>query len=95
MATRRDWLWPDIKAALEKAGTDLRRLSVSNGYTRAAAAQVKTRPWPNLQALIAQAISKRPQDIWPSRYDAHGNPIRRRHPNTVRTRGNVETGEAA
>lgn len=92
---RRDWHWADVKAALEKAGTNLTRVSEAADYTPDAASKVQYKSWPHLQTLIARAIGKRPQDIWPSRYDDRGNPIRRRHPTTGRTRGHVESERAA
>lgn len=95
MAPRKDWHWADIKAALEKAGTNLTRLSERHDYDPSAARQVKHQNWPHLQTLIAKAIGVRPQDIWPSRYDERGQPIYRRHPSTARTPGHVQSGEAA
>lgn len=95
MAPRRDWHWSDVKAALEKRGTNLRRLSVEHDYDLSAAAQVKTRNLPFLQSIIAKAIGVRAQDIWPSRYDANGDPVTWKKSSTARTPGHVQSGEAA
>ncbi len=77
-----DWHKADIKAALEKAGWSLSRLSRHHGYTRTALKNALSKPWPKAERLIAEALGIRPQTIWPSRYDAHGrsNRVRGRKP---------------
>lgn len=89
-----DWLWPDIKAAIEKRGKTLAGISRCAGYHCSAAAQVRYRHWPQMQALIAAVIAVAPQTLWPSRYDAAGNPLR---PNTstARRARNVQKRRAA
>jgi Ner family transcriptional regulator len=72
-----DWHRADIKAALEKAGWTLRKLSIKHGYCVFAAAQALHRPWPRMERIIARAIGVRPSEIWPSRY-ASKRPLRRR-----------------
>lgn len=73
----RDWHWADIKAALEKAGYSLSRLSMANGCkTRRAAGMVKDRPYPRMERIIAETIGVPPHLIWPSRYDRSGKPNR-------------------
>lgn len=74
-----DWPWPDIKAAVEKAGKSLSEISVSVGKSPSAAWRVKNFPLPTLQSAIAAAIGVPPQQIWPSRYTQNGFPIRRRN----------------
>jgi Ner family transcriptional regulator len=76
-----DWHRADIKAALEKAGWTLRRLSQAHGYSVFAAAQALHRPWPRMERLIARAIGVSPATIWPSRYVPKP---RRRKPTTKR-----------
>jgi len=34
------------------------------------------RPWPHVEAIVADRLGLRPQDIWPSRYDADGKPLK-------------------
>lgn len=69
-----DWHPADIKAALEKKGWSLRRLSAHHGY-QAGCIRVAIRlPWPRAEAFIAAAIGVAPQRIWPSRYHANGAP---------------------
>ena len=66
----------DIKAAVRKSGTTLNDLSRRNGYCVSAARIALRRPWPAVEALIASHLGRKPQDIWPSRYDADGVPLR-------------------
>lgn len=58
----------DVRAALERRGWSLSRLSMSHGYTRCAAAMTFLKPWPQMEWIIAEAIDKLPWEIWPSRY---------------------------
>ena len=67
----------DIKAAIRKTGITLHELSVGHGYSSNAVGCALMRPWPAVQQIIAQHIDRRPQDIWPSRYDKSGAPRRR------------------
>jgi Ner family transcriptional regulator len=64
-----DWHPADIKAALEKAGWSLRRLSAHHGYEASMCIKALRRPYPNAERLIAEAIGVPPEAIWPSRYD--------------------------
>jgi Ner family transcriptional regulator len=70
-----DWHPADVLAALKKRGQSLAGLSVANGYHPTAAGKALKRPWPAMEALIAEALSLAPAQIWPTRYDAEGNPI--------------------
>lgn len=72
-----DWHAEQIKAAVRMRGTTLSALSERNGYEASSIYKALTRQWPALERVIAQFLDKRPQDIWPSRYDAAGNPVRR------------------
>ena len=63
-----DWHKADIKAALEKAGWTLRKLSKAHGYSVNAGAVTFTQPWRNMERIIARAIGREPEEIWPSRY---------------------------
>lgn len=69
-----DWHRADIKAALEKAGWTLRRLSAAHGYQPKSISLVLHRPWPAAERIVADAIGESPQAIWPSRYHADGTP---------------------
>lgn len=63
-----DWHPADVLAALKKRGHSLARLSVENGYHATAAGKALKRSWPAMEALIADAIGIKPEQIWPSRY---------------------------
>lgn len=64
----RDWHRADVMAALKKAGTNLRQLSLANGYSRNAASNACSKPYPRLEVIIAEAIGRKPDEIWPERY---------------------------
>jgi Ner family transcriptional regulator len=73
--TPTDWHPADVLAALKKRGHSLASLSVANGYHPTAAGKALKRPWPAIEAIIAAALEMTPAAIWPSRYDAEGQPI--------------------
>ncbi len=75
-----DWHPADVLAALKKRGQSLAGLSVAHGYHPTAAGKALKRPWPAMEALIAVALGLAPAQIWPSRYDASGQPIAARPP---------------
>ena len=77
-ASLQDWHPADIVAALRKQGWSLRRLSAHHGYSPYALKNALALPWPRGEWLIAEALGTRPERIWPSRYDRHGNPNRGR-----------------
>lgn len=59
----------DIVAALHKRGWSLRSLAKHHGYkTPTALGNALDRKWPKGEALIAAAIGKTPESIWPTRY---------------------------
>ena len=64
-----DWHKADIKAALEKAGWTLRRLSVHHGYCEGSLKKALRVPYPKAEGIIADALGLKPKVIWPSRYD--------------------------
>jgi Ner family transcriptional regulator len=72
-----DWHPADILAALKKRGRSLAGLSIANGYHPTAAGKALKRPWPAMEAIIARELELPPQTIWPSRYDAEGQPLGR------------------
>lgn len=74
-----DWHRADIKAALEKAGWSLRKLSVQHGLCPEALTKALSGPYPNAERIIAETLGKHPKEIWPTRYDVAGNPIRLRN----------------
>ena len=74
--TSADWHPEDIKAAVRKTGISLDALGRANGYAQGSIRKVLTEPTPRAQMVVAERIGVRPQDIWPSRYDAvSGEPL--------------------
>ena len=71
-----DWHPADIRAALTKRGHSLASLSRANGYSPTAAGRCLRTSWPAMEEIIAEALERQPQEIWPSRYDARGLPIK-------------------
>lgn len=80
----KDWHKADIKAALEKRGLSLSRLSRQHNFSRAACALALAIPWARMERVIADALGVEPQVIWPSRYQ-DGAPKRSRE-NTQRAK---------
>jgi Ner family transcriptional regulator len=76
--TTRDWHPEDIKGAIRKTGITLSALGRLHGLPASACSFALIRPWPRVQEIIAARIGRKPQDLWPSRYDAAGNPLPRR-----------------
>jgi Ner family transcriptional regulator len=74
----KDWHTADIRAALARAGWSLRGLSLHYNYSNLAAAVALQKPWPQLERIIAETIGVPASTIWPSRYDADGNPLKRK-----------------
>lgn len=64
----KDWHWEDIKAALRKAEGSFDAFAAKHDLTRSAVTNVKSRRYPKVQRLIAEAIGVTPEQIWPSRY---------------------------
>ena len=68
-----DWHPADIKAALEKRGWSLSKLSRAHGYKRGSAAKALYHPWPRMERIIAKVLDLEPWQIWPSRYNDSGS----------------------
>jgi Ner family transcriptional regulator len=64
----KDWHPADVKAALEKTGWTLRRLSLAHGYAAKSLAAVLYRRWLAAERIVAETIGTAPDAIWPSRY---------------------------
>lgn len=69
-----DWHPADVLAALKKRGKTLAGVSIAHGYHPTAAGKALKRPWPALEAIIAEALGLRPAEIWPSRYTEDHQP---------------------
>ena len=95
---RSDWHPEDVKAEIRKTGVTLSALSSRLGYCDAAVRIMLKRPWPKLEALVAKHLDRKPFDIWPSRYNAHGVPLKHAvQPSRSRRRAvaHRKSGEAA
>lgn len=68
--TPKDWHRADIVAALKKAGWSVAALSREAGYDKATLYTALLRPYPNAEKIIAKALDKKPEEIWPERYAA-------------------------
>jgi len=77
-AVREDWHPAIVVARLRMAGWSLRSLSVRHGLTHSTLQKANSQPYPHAERIIARAIGVKPQDIWPSRYDANGRALHRR-----------------
>ena len=90
-----DWHPEDIKAAVRKTGITLADLSETAGFESSAARQALRVPMPRLEALIANRLGLQPKDIWPSRYDATGAPLRGLHAAKRKPTGqkHIQTGQ--
>lgn len=69
------WHNADIVAAVRKAGTTLRRLSLDNGFAASTLRSALHKRHPRAHAVIASAIGKTRHAIWPQWYDAADRPI--------------------
>jgi Ner family transcriptional regulator len=65
-----DWHPADIIAGMKKKGTSLAAISRRAGLASSTLANALTRRWPKGERLIAEALDKPPEEIWPSRYQA-------------------------
>lgn len=61
-----DWHPADVIAALRKRNLSLRQLAMQNDYSHIQ--RVLTSPWLAAEQIVARALDKRPEEIWPSRY---------------------------
>lgn len=76
-ASRQDWHPADITAALRKAGWSYSQLALAHNYaSKSALCNALRDPYPKAERIIAKAIGVQPMEIWPSRYDAAGQPNR-------------------
>lgn len=61
-----DWHPADVIAALRKRNLSLRQLAAQNHYSHIQ--RVLTSPWLAAEQIVAKALDKKPEEIWPSRY---------------------------
>lgn len=90
----RDWHKEDIKAALHKRGYSLNKIARKFGYCRTSPATVLRRPWAVMEKITADIIGVHPSEIWPSRYDEHGEPLKVRESSFARVARHKKAGNA-
>jgi Ner family transcriptional regulator len=73
----RDMHPADVIAAVRKAGSTIRRLSIEHGYHPCTLKKCLYQQWPGAEAIIASFLGRHPSSIWPSRYDAEGTSTRK------------------
>lgn len=61
-----DWHPADVKAALEKKGVSLRQLAKEHGYSHFQ--RVLSTHWWAAEQIVAAALGRPANEIWPSRY---------------------------
>ncbi|OTA18132.1 DNA-binding protein [Xenorhabdus beddingii] len=66
---KKDWHSADIIAELKKRGTTLSEVSREAGLASSTLANALQRHWPKGERLIAAALERTPEEIWPSRYE--------------------------
>lgn len=91
-APLRDWHKADIKAALEKRGWTMTSLAAHHNLRPSTLRDAYRWSYPAAERRIAAALELHPRDIWPSRYDEHGNRMRTRRTAIVASAGHRSTG---
>lgn len=65
----KDWTPERILSELREQGTSLRQLSIKSGYsTHTALYSALRNPYPKSERVIATALGKSAEEIWPERY---------------------------
>lgn len=95
-ATGADWHWADVLAAIRKNGWSLEQIAKDEGYKRGAAlGDAARRPYPKAERILAAyAGVEHPMLIWPSRYNADGQPNRTPGPKPRRGRRPIKRAAA-
>lgn len=59
----------DIKAALERRGWSLRRLSAHHGFAPGSLKKVnQEKRWRQGEWIVSEALDMKPWEVWPDRY---------------------------
>ncbi|MBJ8674984.1 helix-turn-helix domain-containing protein [Citrobacter freundii] len=67
--TLQDWHRADIVAELRKRGISLAQLSREQGLASRTLNNAFERHYPKAESIIAKALDKVPEQLWPSRYE--------------------------
>jgi Ner family transcriptional regulator len=73
-----DWHPADIKASLAKKGFTFARIARENGYVCNSPNSVLHKPWSQMERIVSNIIGVKASEIWPSRYDRRGRPLKER-----------------
>ena len=73
-AENRDWHRADVVAALRKKGWTVRALSIEAGLAPDTLRCALQFSYPKGERIIAAAIGIKPEEIWPSRFEARKKP---------------------
>lgn len=74
--TRQDWHPADIKAAMAKKSYTFARLARENNYVENSPNMVLRKPWPEVERIVSKIIGIKAAQIWPTRYDKRGRPLK-------------------
>ncbi|HFQ91597.1 MAG TPA: nucleotide excision repair protein [Chromatiales bacterium] len=89
---RKRQAWVIYQISLQ--GRSLAELARGAGVRRQTLYQAFHRHYPRMERIIAEAVGLEPKTLWPERYDADGQPAKRRgrpRKSTVMTRKNNTT----
>ena len=71
-----DWHPADVKAALDKKKWSFARIAREYGYAPKAPNKVLYKPWSQVEQIVAKILGVKAAEIWPSRYDRRGRPLK-------------------
>lgn len=71
-----DWHPAQVVAAVRMAGTSIRQLSLANGLAEHTLKECLRRSYPKAEAIVAKAIGRSVEEIWPSRYQREAKRVR-------------------
>ena len=57
-----------ILAEMHRRGLSLAMLARAHGYHPRSFSHIFTRPWPEAQRIVAEALDRSPYELWPDRY---------------------------
>jgi len=97
ISSDRDWKPAYVQYRLSEVGLTSSALAERHNYHVSAIGKALRQPWPAVERIIATALSVEPTEIWPSRYDANGQPRQGRAAQSNRRHraGNTTLGRAA
>jgi len=79
MATRRNWHKADIKAEVEKRGTNLTALALQAGLSESTCRAALLRSQPQGERVLADFLGVSLHQLWPKRYSRDGQRLKVNH----------------